>query len=164
MNKSTSRIELVELSKLRPYTNNARKHSPEQIEKIRASLREFGFVNPCLIDADNLIIAGHGRVEAAKAEGLDAVPCVRVEYLTDTQVRAYILADNKLAEMATWDMDMLAYEVNALNLDGFDIEITGFSLDVLAEDEAIDLNGGESNAGAKGTPCHCPKCGFVFEV
>ena len=97
MSKHPERLELIETDKLIPYANNARTHSDEQIKKIQASLREFGFVNPVLIDKDCGIIAGHGRVEAAKREGIVEVPCVWVEHLTEAQKKAYILADNRLA-------------------------------------------------------------------
>ena len=100
MSKHTEKLELIAIDKLIPYANNARTHSDEQIKKIQASLREFGFVNPVLIDKDCGIIAGHGRVEAAKREGMKEIPCVWVEHLTDAQKKAYILADNKLAEAA----------------------------------------------------------------
>ena len=112
--ETTRKIELVDVSKIIPYVNNARTHSSEQIKKLRASLREFGFVNPLLIDKDYGLIAGHGRLMAAEAEGLDKVPCVFVEHLTDAQKRAYILADNRLAEMAGWDEEILRAELDAL--------------------------------------------------
>jgi len=117
---------MVPLDKLRPYENNARTHSPEQVDKLRASLREFGFVNPILVDRDYGIIAGHGRLMAAQAEGMETVPCVFVEHLTETQKRAYILADNKLAELAGWDAKMLSSELDALTDSGFDLSIAGF--------------------------------------
>ena len=126
---TTPRIEMVPLDKLRPYENNARTHSPEQVDKLRASLREFGFVNPILIDSDYGIIAGHGRLMAAQAEGMASVPCVFVEHLTETQKRAYILADNRLAELAGWDMDILASELSALDIEKFEIDLTGFNQD-----------------------------------
>ena len=97
----------VPIGELVPYARNARTHSESQIAQIRASLREFGFVNPVIIDSDRNIIAGHGRVLAAKAEGMTEVPCVLVEHLTDAQRRAYILADNRLAEQSGWDTEML---------------------------------------------------------
>ena len=115
------------ISELIPYARNARTHSPEQIRQLRASLREFGFINPVLIDSAGNIIAGHGRVLAAEAEGMDEVPCVLVEHLSDAQRRAYILADNRLAEMSGWDLDMVALELEDLQLEGIDLSITGFS-------------------------------------
>lgn len=94
MMKTTTEMQLVDIAKLIPYINNARTHSPEQVTKLRASLREFGFVNPVIIDADYNVIAGHGRLMAAKEEGIKEIPCVFVDYLTDAQKKAYILADN----------------------------------------------------------------------
>ena len=111
---------------LHPYERNARTHSEAQVEKIANSIREFGFLNPVLIDGDNMIIAGHGRVLAAKRLGLKQVPCLRVEDLTPTQVRAYILADNKLAEDAGWDESLVFQELAVLQDEDFKIELTGF--------------------------------------
>ena len=107
MGRTTTQMELVSITKLVPYVNNARTHSPEQIMKLRSSLREFGFINPVIIDKDYGIIAGHGRVMAAKEEGIDEVPCVFVDYLTEAQKKAYILADNRMALDAGWDEAML---------------------------------------------------------
>ena len=125
--RMTSDMRLVSIDKLVPYQNNARTHSPEQIKKLQSSLREFGFVNPVLIDKDYGIIAGHGRVEAAKAEGLKEVPCVFVDYLTTAQKKAYILADNRLALDAGWDEDLLKLEIEELEELNFDLDFTGFS-------------------------------------
>jgi DNA modification methylase len=113
---------------LKPYKNNARKHNDAQLEKIAASIKTFGFNNPILIDKEDVIIAGHGRWEAAKRIGLREVPTLCLDHLSEKEVRAYILADNKLAELAGWDNDILAIELQYLTtLDlEFDIEITGF--------------------------------------
>ncbi|KQZ20789.1 DNA methylase N-4 [Mesorhizobium sp. Root552] len=122
-------IEMISPSRLRPWAKNARTHSKKQIRQIADSIKTFGFTNPVLIDADNTILAGHGRVEAARLIGLDIVPCVRLEHMTPEQKRAYVLADNKLALNAGWDDELLADELKALldiDLD-FDVEITGFS-------------------------------------
>jgi len=124
--ETTRKIELVEVGKIIPYQGNARTHSSEQIKKLRASLREFGFVNPLLIDKDYGLIAGHGRLMAAEAEGITMVPCVFVEHLTDAQKRAYILADNRLAEMAGWDEEILRLELEKLKELNFDLSLTGF--------------------------------------
>lgn len=144
---TTPRIEMVPLDKLRPYENNARTHSPEQVDKLRASLREFGFVNPILVDRDYGIIAGHGRLMAAQDEGMTAVPCVFVEHLTETQKRAYILADNKLAELAGWDEGLLEQELGRLSDIGFDVSLIGFDMEKLddvdlsvAEDDEFDVD------------------------
>jgi ParB-like chromosome segregation protein Spo0J len=95
--KTTTEMQLVDIGKLVPYANNARTHSPEQVNKLRASLREFGFINPVIIDRDFGIIAGHGRVMASREEHIDKVPCVLADYLTEVQKKAYILADNRMS-------------------------------------------------------------------
>lgn len=141
---TTEKLELIELAKLKPYAGNARTHSESQLLQLQKSLREFGFVNPVLVDEDLNIIAGHGRVLAAQAEGFDRVPCVFVEHLTDTQKRAYILADNRLAEMAGWDEEKLKIELDALREMNFDIGLTGFddyefkNLDVAEDNFDVD--------------------------
>ena len=134
MNKTTSEMKLVPISKLVPYANNARTHSPEQINKLRGSLREFGFVSPVIIDKDYGILAGHGRVMAARAENIEQVPCVFVDHLTEAQKKAYILADNRFALDAGWDEDMLRVEMEALQGMDFDVSLTGFD-----EAEIADL-------------------------
>jgi len=123
-------IEHLPLTRLRPWQRNARTHSKKQIRQIADSIETFGFTNPVLIDAENTILAGHGRVAAAKLLGMDRVPCVRLEHMTPEQKRAYVLADNKLALNAGWDEQILAEELGALmalDLD-FQVEITGFSI------------------------------------
>ena len=124
--RTTEEIQLVAIEKLVPYANNARTHSPEQINKLRSSLREFGFVNPILIDRNFGIIAGHGRVMAAKAENISEVPCVFVDGLTEAQKKAYILADNRLAMDAGWDEELLKIELESLKEMNFDISFIGF--------------------------------------
>ena len=130
--KMTSEMEHVPIGKLIPYINNARTHSPEQIRKLRASLREFGFVNPVIIDRDYNIIAGHGRVMAAKEEGIDEVPCVYADHLSEAQKKAYILADNRMALDAGWDEEMLRVEIDALRELEFDPMLAGFDEKELA--------------------------------
>ena len=120
------RYETISVEKLRPYANNARTHSPTQVKKIADSIKEFGFINPILVDQELMVIAGHGRLAAAKALGLTMVPCLFIEDLTDAQKRAYILADNKLAEEAGWDDNLLKIELDALKSEGFDITVIGF--------------------------------------
>ena len=123
---STERFEKVNIDKLVPYARNARTHSKEQILQLRASLREFGFVNPVIVDKDLNIIAGHGRVMAAKEEGITEIPCVFAEHLTEAQKRAYIIADNRLALNAGWDTEMLSVEIAELQGSDFDIALLGF--------------------------------------
>ena len=136
-------MQLVPISKLVPYVNNARTHSPEQDMKLRSSLREFGFINPIIIDRDYGIIAGHGRLLAAKEEGITEVPCVFVDYLTEAQKKAYILADNRMAMDAGWDEELLRVEIEALQGEAFDVSLTGFD-----EKELADLfkDGSDSDA------------------
>ena len=109
-----------------PYARNARTHSDQQAAQIAASIREFGFTNPVLIDEEDGIIAGHARVLGAHLLGLDEVPCIVLAHLTPTQRRAYVLADNKLALNAGWDLEMLALEIGELGEAGFDLSLTGF--------------------------------------
>jgi DNA modification methylase len=124
-------IEHLLTSALVPYARNSRTHSPEQVAQIAASIKEFGFTNPVLIDANNTLIAGHGRVMAAQSIGLPSVPAIRLAHLTDAQRRAYVIADNKLAENAGWDMATLAREVEDLTADGYDLDLLGFGADEL---------------------------------
>lgn len=126
MNKTTTKMQLVPLEKLVPYVNNARTHSAAQITKLRSSLREFGFINPVIIDCNYGIIAGHGRVMAAKEEGIAEVPCVFVDYLTEAQKKAYILADNRFAQDAGWDEELLKLEIESLEAADFNVALTGF--------------------------------------
>ncbi len=130
---TTTEMQLVDINKLIPYVNNARTHSPEQITKLRSSLREFGFVNPIIVDKDLNVIAGHGRLVAAKAEGITEVPCVFAEHLTEAQKKAYIIADNRMSEDAGWDDELLKVEMEALQDMGFDLSMTGFDTDELDE-------------------------------
>lgn len=134
---TTKNMQILPIDDLIPYINNARTHSKDQIQKLRASLREFGFVTPILIDMDKNVIAGHGRLMAAREEGITEVPCVIVDFLTEAQKKAYILADNRMALDAGWDADLLKLELAGLQDLGFDLSLTGFSepeLDDLFDD------------------------------
>ena len=139
--KTTTEMQLVPVTKLVPYVNNARTHSPEQINKLRASLREFGFINPVIIDRNYGVIAGHGRIMAAKEEGITEVPCVFADHLSEAQKKAYILADNRMAMDAGWDEELLRVEIEALQGMDFDPLLTGFD-----EAELADLFGEETEA------------------
>ena len=130
---SLPRPELRNLQTLRPYQHNARTHSKRQLEQIGRSIERFGFLNPVLIDASGTIIAGHGRVEAAKQLGLSRVPTLRIEHLSDAEKRAYILADNKLAQKAGWHRETLAIELQALVDMDFEIELTSQRSDVTCQ-------------------------------
>jgi DNA modification methylase len=125
--EQTKKIEYIAINDLIPYVNNARVHSEEQILQIASSIKEFGFNNPVLIDKDNGIIAGHGRVYAARKLGLEEIPVIRIEHLSKAQKKAFIIADNKLALNAGWDNEMLALELGELGDAGFDLELTGFT-------------------------------------
>jgi len=133
VNWFAERIEHGPTDKLLPYARNARQHSDEQIAQIAASIAEFGFVNPCLVGADGVLVAGHGRLAAARKLGLSTVPVVVLDHLTPTQRRALVLADNRLAELSTWDDVLLRIELEALQDEGFDLDLTGFDADALAE-------------------------------
>ena len=125
-----STIEYLAGAQLSPYPRNSRTHSKKQIRQIADSIRQFGFTNPLLIDTQNTILAGHGRLAAAKTLGIEQIPCVRLENMTAEQKRAYVLADNKLALNAGWDEELLALELQGLmeiDLD-FDVGITGFTI------------------------------------
>ncbi|MGO5274979.1 site-specific DNA-methyltransferase [Holdemanella porci] len=137
-------MEMVAVEKLVPYVNNARTHSPEQITKLRSSLREFGFINPVIIDKDYGVIAGHGRLMAAKEEGIKEVPCVLVDYLTEAQKKAYIIADNRFAQDAGWDEELLRIEIESLQAEAFDVSLTGFE-----DQEIADLFAGDNDTGAE---------------
>ena len=126
--------QTAQVADLIPYANNARTHSEDQVLQIASSIKEFGFINPVIVDADGGIIAGHGRVMAAKKLGIDELPTVLVDHLTDAQKKAYILADNKMALNAGWDDDLLALELSDLKELDFDLALTGFD-----DDELVDL-------------------------
>jgi ParB-like chromosome segregation protein Spo0J len=152
-----------------PYVNNARTHSEQQVLQIAASIKEFGFNSPVLVDGENGIIAGHGRVMAAKKLNLDEVPTIELKHLTKTQKKAYILADNRLALNSGWDNDLLALELGELSDDGFDLDLLGFDVDELNKfDNEINFDAGnEEDQGKldKLDPKYikCPHCGKEFD-
>jgi DNA modification methylase len=129
--KGAGKIERIAVETLLPYAKNSRTHSDEQVAQIAASIKEFGFNNPILIDKENTIIAGHGRLMAARRVGMADVPCIRLGHLTETQRKAYIIADNRLALNAGWDNELLTIELNDLLEDGFALDILGFDADEL---------------------------------
>lgn len=141
MGKTITEMQLVSTAKLIPYVNNARTHSPEQVLKLRSSIREFGFINPVIIDREYNVIAGHGRIMAAKDEGITEVPCVFADHLTEAQKKAYIIADNRMAMDAGWDEELLRIEIEALQAEAFDISLTGFE-----EQELTDLFASEDKS------------------
>ena len=141
---TTTEFQLVDINKLVPYANNARTHNKEQLLKLRSSLREFGFVNPVINDREYNVLAGHGRIMAAKEEGIAEVPCVYADHLTEAQKKAYILADNRMALDAGWDEELLSVEMQELQDLGFDLSMTGFD-----EKELTDLLGVDTDGDAK---------------
>ena len=142
--KTTTEMQLVPVEKLVPYANNARTHSPEQISKLRSSLREFGFINPVIIDRNYGVIAGHGRILAAREENISEVPCVFADHLSEAQKKAYIIADNRMAMDAGWDEELLRVEIEALQEMDFDPMLTGFD-----EAELADLFGTSDGSDVK---------------
>lgn len=159
-------IEHIQLEVLIPYINNSRTHSDEQVAQIAASIREFGFNNPILVDKDNGIIAGHGRVMAARRLGLTEVPCVRLEHLTETQRKAYIIADNRLALNAGWDNELLRIELNELD-NNIDLNLLGFTVPELtiAMGFGADFEPGTQDDQGKldqKDPIVCPACSYEF--
>ncbi len=168
--KPTPKIEMLAVEHLIPYANNSRTHGDAQIAQIAASIKEFGFTNPVLIDGEGGIIAGHGRVLAARKLSMAEVPCIRLGYLTDTQRRAYIIADNKLALNAGWDDELLQSELGDLHEADFDMDLLGFdaaslSLAMGFEDElaAPESSSKEIDPDDYKMGCKCPKCGFEFD-
>ena len=149
--KTTTEMQLVPIEKLVPYVNNARTHSPEQINKLRSSLREFGFINPVIIDRDYGVIAGHGRILAAKEENIKEVPCVFADHLTEAQKKAYIIADNRMAMDAGWDEELLRVEIEALQAEAFDLALTGFDEKELAAlfDDGSDVEDDDFDVDAE---------------
>lgn len=163
-------IEQVAVESLIPYARNSRTHSDEQVAQIAASIREFGWTNPILIDGESGIIAGHGRLLAARKLGMKEVPVIQLSGMTDTQKRAYIIADNKLALNAGWDDELLKLELDELHDEGFDMGLIGFNADDLSklmgfdeEIEAPESSAKEINPDDYKMGCTCPKCGFEFD-
>lgn len=151
------KINMIRLAEIVPYVRNAKKHSETQIANVAESIRQFGFVQPLVVDRDGVIVIGHCRALAAQRLGMDEVPCVCVDDLTPEQVNALRLVDNKSNE-SPWDMALLADELPELDLSGFD-----FDWGLPDEDEPLDLSDG-GGEGTESVVCHCPKCGFTFEV
>lgn len=138
-------IEMMPTGRLVPYIRNARTHSADQVAQIAASIAEFGFTNPILIGEDGVIIAGHGRLQAARSLGLAEVPVIVLDHLSEVQRRALVIADNRIAEHAGWDEQLLAAEIAALRDEAFDLDVIGFS-----EDELHDLLDGLDDPAADG--------------
>ena len=169
---TAKRIEMWPLERLVPYERNARTHSPEQVAQIAASIQEFGFTNPILVDGADGILAGHGRLAAAKDMGLSEVPVIVLDHLSPEQRRAYVIADNQLALNAGWDMELLQQEVMALNLTDFDLSLLGFDEDRIAglldpngiNKTAKEYDGSEEFSEEEFSEFEhkCPRCNFEF--
>jgi len=159
-------IAQIEIDTLVPYAANARTHSEAQVAQIAASIKEFGFNNPILLADDNTILAGHGRVLASRKLKRKSVPCVYLSHLSETQRKAYMIADNQLALNAGWDMDLLAVEMKGLDDEGFNLSLVGFGED----DLEIMINGLNFAPGTEDDqgrldqkkPVECPECGHEF--
>jgi ParB-like chromosome segregation protein Spo0J len=170
-------IEQLPVGELHPYDKNARTHSTKQVGQIAESIREFGFTNPILIDKEGMVLAGHGRLMAAKNLELETVPCIRLKDLSPEKARAYVLADNQLALNAGWDFDLLASELNEINSgEEVDLDLLGFSDEMLnrmiidGEDDEPKESKTKKVEGSKeykeddfnNQEHQCPKCGFEF--
>jgi ParB-like chromosome segregation protein Spo0J len=157
------------IESLIPYARNSRTHSDAQVAQIAASIKEFGWTNPVLIDAEGGIIAGHGRIMAGRKIGMTEAPCIVLDGLTEAQRRAYVIADNKLALNAGWDIDLLKIELKDLDAEKFDLTLTGFELGELTTlfDEPNmaepDSSTKEIDPDEYAMDHKCPKCGFEFD-
>lgn len=155
--------KIAETSKLIPYVNNARTHSDAQVAKIAASIKEFGFLVPIVLDGSNGIVAGHGRLLAAQKLGIERVPTIDAKHLTEAQKKAYVIADNKIALDAGWDDDLLRVEFQYLDEAGFDLTLTGF--DELEVNDLFDSDfdpSADGNGSAPPVVVKCPRCGHEF--
>ncbi len=157
----------VKTASLIPYARNSRTHSEQQIGKIAASIKEFGFLNPVIIDGANGIVAGHGRVLAAQKLGMTELPVIEASHLSDSQRRAYVIADNRLALDAGWDEEMLRVEFDELGHLGFALELTGFELGEIANlsfdgTAIVEAPDDFKEVDEEQMSAICPKCGFEF--
>jgi ParB-like chromosome segregation protein Spo0J len=162
-------IEQIGIDTLIPFAKNSRTHDDAQVAQIAASIKEFGFTNPVLIDETNGIIAGHGRILAARKLNLEQVPTIRLAHLSESQKRAYVIADNKLALNAGWDNEMLALELNELRDLGFDLDLTGFKAEEIQALKMPDFEPGTEDDQGKLDQLDpkwiaCPHCGKEFDA
>ena len=163
-NPSLPPFRWVPIDKLTPYENNARVHSPAQIDMLAKMIARFGWTNPVLVDGRKGIIAGHGRVLAARKLGMDAVPTIELSHMSKAERRAYVIADNKSALSAGWDDELLRLELGELRDDGFDLELTGFDdaeIDALFNEPDLPEPASEPESG-NATTITCPNCGHEF--
>ena len=159
------RVDYRPIGELEPFARNARTHSEEQVAQIAASIREFGWTNPVLVDEKGGIIAGHGRVLAAKRLGIEQVPCIELAGLTEAQKRAYVIADNKLALNAGWDEDLLRLELSELKGLDFDLDLIGFDETELADillGRDVEFKEFDESAAQDVKMIKCPSCGHEF--
>ena len=162
--------KLIPIADLIPYARNSRTHSDAQVAKIASSIKEFGFLNPIITDGSNGIVAGHGRVLAAQKLGLNELPCVEADHLTEAQKRAYVIADNRMALDAGWDAEMLKVELGDLDAAGFDLSLTGFEVGELTAlfDQPDFAPGTEDDQGKLDelSPkiVQCPHCGQEYDL
>lgn len=154
------KINEVKISEIKPYEKNAKKHPPEQVEHIANSIREFGFQQPLVIDKNNVVVIGHGRLLAAKKLGLDAVPCVRADDLTDEQIKALRLADNKTNESG-WDFGLLELELDDIDID---MEMFGFENIEIDDKEFDSLFSSAEQKPKEPQKIKCPHCGQMIEL
>ena len=164
----TLEVAYVATTDLIPYANNPRTHSDQQVAQVAASIQEFGFNNPILIDEHNSIIAGHGRLAAAQKLGMNTVPTILLEGLSEAQRKAYIIADNKLTENSAWDYELLEIEIDRLKEFDLDLDLTGFEPQELQDILGIDsTQKGEElefkEVSEVALKHECPKCGFEFD-
>lgn len=164
------KLEQSAVSTLIPYANNARTHDESQIKQIASSIKAFGFNNPVLIDEENSIIAGHGRVKAAELLGLNEIPTIKLSHLSDAQRKAYILADNRMSLDAGWDVELLNLELTGLDELDFDLSLTGFNneellvhLDKVNFDPTSEDNQGNLDE-LEPKYISCPHCGKEFDT
>ena len=159
------KIEQIKIENLKPYEKNSRVHTDEQIEQIKQSITEFGFTNPILVDKNNEVIAGHGRLVSAKLLKMQNVPCIRLGHLTEMQKKAYVIADNKLALNATWNIEMLNTELVALIDNNYEVSLTGFDdaeIDTLLAPLEPAMPVFETVTTDQETKNKCPKCQYEW--
>lgn len=157
------KLEYIDPRLLIAYENNSRVHSADQIDRIKRSIEEFGFINPVIIDENNTIVAGHARVESAVDLGLSEVPTISVEHLTEAQIKAYVIADNRLAELSSWDNEILKFELDWLKDNDFDIDLTGFEDITFDEPMEYDEIDSFESFDEEELEHECPRCGYQFD-
>ena len=158
-------IVFKSVKELIPYVNNTRTHNEKQVKQIASSIKEFGFNNPILIDAENEVIAGHGRLLASELLNMEEVPCIVLGHLTKAQKKAYVIADNRLAELASWDKELLEIELESLRELDFNLDILGFDdfdESIIFDEWQLDSPTSKKEKQENEKKCKCPACGFEF--